>query len=300
MVRAGALGDVLLLRRALAALRRAHHRVHLAAPAGPGQVLASPGPAGVSRFTPLDGPRVAAWLGGGSAGSDLAEDLRADAVLALTRSGDLQARLGEIAPRVLERDPSPPPGTEASRWYAEPVRTLGGDPTPDPPVLEFTSSEEEAARELARPLPARFLAVHPGSGSATKNWPPDRFADLVRTHAPGGRWLLVSGPADEEGVAPLSAVPGALLARDLPVRVLGALLARAGLCVGNDSGVTHLAAAAGAPTLALFGPTDARVWRPVGPLAETVSSPDETMESLDLARVQEAMERLRSRAAAQE
>lgn len=292
MVRAGALGDVLLLRRAVAALHRAHHRVHLVAPSVPGRVLLGPGLVEASRFTPLDGPPVAAWLGDGSAGSGLAADLRADVVLACTRSNDLLTRLGELAPRVFELAPSPPPGTEASRWYAEPVRALGGDPTPDPPVIEFAAPEREAARELVQRLPDRFLAVHPGSGSAIKNWPPHRFAALVGAHAPGKRWLLVSGPADEESVAPLSALPGAVRARDLPLRVLGALLANAGLYVGNDSGVTHLAAAAGAPTLALFGPTDAKTWGPVGPRVEVVSSPDGAMESLDLASVQEAAARL--------
>lgn len=300
VVRAGALGDVLLLRRAVAALRRARHRVHLVAPSAPGPVLVGPGPAEVSRFTPLDGPRWAAWLGEGAARSDLAEDLRADAVVALTRSGDLLARLGQLAPRVFQRDPSPPPGSEASRWFAEPVRGLGGEPGADPSVLEFTAPERERARELAQRLPSRFLAVHPGSGSTLKNWPADRFAALVRALAPGRRWLLVSGPADEGSVARLREAPGALVARDLPVRVLGALLAGAAVYIGNDSGVTHLAAAAGAPTLALFGPTDAETWAPVGPVVETLTSPDGTMESLDLARVQEAAARLLSRAEQQE
>jgi len=292
VVRAGALGDILLLRRAVAALGRASHRVHLLAPSTPGRVLVGPGPAEAPRFTPLDGPRVAAWLGGGSAGSGLAEDLRADAVLALTRSPDLLARLRALGPRLLERDPSPPPGTEASGWYAAPVRALGGDPAPDPPTLVFSASEREAARTIADRLPVGFLAVHPGSGSAVKNWPVDRFADLVRARAAERRWLLVGGPADELSVGGLCAVPGALVARALPVRVLGALLAHAGLYVGNDSGVTHLAAAAGAPTLALFGPTDAKTWGPVGPCVETVSSPDGTMEGLDRARVWEAAARL--------
>ena len=73
------------------------------------------------------------------------------------------------------------------------------------------------------------------------------------------------GPADDDAAALLETVPGACVARDLPLRVLAALLARAGAYVGNDSGVTHLAAASGAPTIALFGPTDPRVWAPLGP-----------------------------------
>ncbi len=296
VVRAGALGDILLLRRAIAALGGAGSRVHLLAPAGPGRVLLGPGAGEASRLTPLDGPGVAAWLAGGPPDDRLAADLRAGAVLALTRSGDLLARLGALSPRVLAQDPFPPPGTHASHWYAAPSRALGADPTADPPTLVFTAAEQEAAREVADRLPPRFLAVHPGSGSAAKNWPTDRFSSLVRTRAAGHRWLLASGPADAETTARLSVLPGALPARELPVRVLGALLARAGLFVGNDSGVTHLAAAAGAPTLALFGPTAAETWAPVGPLVETVSSPDGTMQGLSPGAVQEAAARLLERA----
>ena len=292
VVRSGALGDVLLLRRAVAALRRAGHRAHLLAPAGVGGVLVGPGAEEASRLTALDGAPAAAWLGGAPAGSAFARSLRADAILALTRSVDLRTRLGGLAPRVLERDPSPPPGTDASRWLAAPVSALGADPVPDPPVLAFTAHERDAARAIADRLPRGFLALHPGSGSAAKNWPADGFGALVRSRVAGRRWLLVSGPADEKGTARLADLPGAVLARDLPLRVLGALLGQAGLYVGNDSGVTHLAAAAGAPTLALFGPTAAETWAPVGPLVEVVSSLDGTMESLELERVQEAAARL--------
>lgn len=295
-MRAGALGDVLLLRRAIGALRGTGADVHLLAPAAPGRVLLGPGAGEASRLTPLDGPGVAAWLAGGPPGHRLADDLRAGAVLALTRSVDLLARLRALTPRVLAQDPSPPPGTSASQWYAAPSRALGANPTADPPTLLFTAAEQEAARELADRLPPRFLAVHPGSGSAAKNWPTDRFASLVGIRARADRWLLASGPADAETTVRLSVLSGALVARELPVRVLGALLARAGLFVGNDSGVTHLAAAAGAPTLALFGPTAAETWAPVGPLVETVSSPDGTMQGLSPGAVQEAAARLLERA----
>jgi ADP-heptose:LPS heptosyltransferase len=123
----------------------------------------------------------------------------------------------------------------------------------------------------------------------------ERFAALVHAHADTRPWLLVVGPADEDAAAPLSALPGCVPVRDMPIRQLGALLGRAGLYVGNDSGVSHLAAAAGAPTLALFGPTDPAVWAPVGPEVETVRSPDTKMAGLDLDVVHAAAARLRAR-----
>jgi ADP-heptose:LPS heptosyltransferase len=73
---------------------------------------------------------------------------------------------------------------------------------------------------------------------------------------------------------------GAVLARGLTPRVLGATLARAAAYVGNDSGVTHLAAAWGAPTVALFGPTDPAVWSPVGPRVTIVRGPNARMDGI--------------------
>ena len=67
--------------------------------------------------------------------------------------------------------------------------------------------------------------------------------------------------------------------------MLGAALARAGLFLGNDAGVSHLAAATGAPTLALFGPTDPALWAPVGPRVATLRAPSASLAALDLEAV---------------
>lgn len=111
--------------------------------------------------------------------------------------------------------------------------------------------------------------MHPGSGSRAKNWPLDRFAEAAHRLSPGRPWLLVVGPAEDDVLPP----PGARLARGVPLRTLGAALARAGLFLGNDSGVAHLAAACGTRTLALFGPTDPGRWAPVGPAVRTLRAP---------------------------
>ena len=67
------------------------------------------------------------------------------------------------------------------------------------------------------------------------------------------------------------------------------MLSGAGLFVGHDSGVTHLAAAWGAPTLALFGPTDPAVWAPVGPDVRVLRAPDGRMDLLSLEAVLRAV-----------
>ena len=99
----------------------------------------------------------------------------------------------------------------------------------------------------------------------------------------------MEGPADVTPVAPLARRPGAVVARGLGLRTLGAVLARAGLFIGHDSGVSHLAAAWHAPTLALFGPTDPALWAPVGPRVRVLRAPRGQMEELSVDEVLSAV-----------
>jgi hypothetical protein len=101
-----------------------------------------------------------------------------------------------------------------------------------------------------------FAAIHAFSGSTRKNWPLEKFRQMARgvERTMPVRWC--TGPADP----PLA---GAVRIDDL--YELACWLASARLYAGNDSGITHLAAAVGTPVLALFGPTDPTVWAPRGP-----------------------------------
>jgi len=116
-----------------------------------------------------------------------------------------------------------------------------------------------------------FAAIHPFSGSPRKNWPLARFRALARAI---GRLMPVrwcAGPEDP----PLA---GAVRIDNL--YDLACWLAQARLYIGNDSGITHLAAAAGAPVLALFGPTDPGVWAPRGPHVRVVRWPTDAATAL--------------------
>ena len=95
----------------------------------------------------------------------------------------------------------------------------------------------------------------------------------------------MAGPADEAAAAALGGAPDVVLARSLPPRVLGTVLRDAGCYVGHDSGVSHLAAAFGAPVLALFGPTDPAVWAPVGRRVHVLRAPDQLLEDLSVDEV---------------
>jgi ADP-heptose:LPS heptosyltransferase len=212
-----------------------------------------------------------------------------DAAVAYTRSADLARGLGVAIPRVLVHDPMPPPGGgHAAEWLARPAESLGASCAETPPTLQATSEEREQAAAILGELPRSFLAVHPGSGSPGKTWPAARFASLLDALG-AERFLVVEGPADAEAAAALRARGGATTARDLPARVLGAALARAAAYVGNDSGVTHLAAACGAPTVALYGPTDPGVWSPVGPRVAIVRSGGKSMDGIKVEAVAAAV-----------
>ena len=101
-----------------------------------------------------------------------------------------------------------------------------------------------------------YLVIHPFSGSARKNWPLEKFRAL----ADGLQRVMPVEWCAGEDDPPLA---GAVRIDNL--YELACRLAKARLYIGNDSGITHLAAAVGTPVLALFGPTDPEVWAPRGP-----------------------------------
>jgi ADP-heptose:LPS heptosyltransferase len=150
-------------------------------------------------------------------------------------------------------------------------RLLGLDPPPSP-KLWTTPAHERAAAALV-PEGTDFLAVGPAANWRGKEWPAERFAELARRLTardgllPGAPVAVLAAAHERTQAAPLLAsVPGAIdLVGRTDLLTAAALLRRAGLFVGNDTGLMHLAAAAGAPTLGLFGPSPAWEYAPWGP-----------------------------------
>lgn len=286
LIRAGALGDLLLLRRAIASLSAAGASVSLAAPAA-GEALR----AEVQDLLDWEDRGFAHLASGELPEGQLAARLRTyEAAIAYTANDTLVAALRRIIPVVEALSPTAlDPNTHASRTLARPAVALGGRADVEPAVPRARADEQASADKWTQKLGGEgFLALHPGSGSVRKNWRAERFAELAESLAAGRKILVVEGPADEAAVAPLRERPGAVIARGLPLRTLGALLARASLYVGNDSGVSHLAAAWGAPTMALFGPTDPAVWAPLGPRVRVLEAPGGELDRLEAATVAEA------------
>lgn len=145
------------------------------------------------------------------------------------------------------------PGLPQASWHAHAsayyLRCLGL-PDAEPFRLALPPTEQPLG-----------WVIHPGSGGREKNWPLPHFVALAAALMAEGEsvhWCL--GPAEENMAVP----DGVEALRAGSLVELGSALASAKGYVGNDSGVTHLAAAAGCPTVAIFGPTNPQVWAPRG------------------------------------
>jgi ADP-heptose:LPS heptosyltransferase len=165
-------------------------------------------------------------------------------------------------------------------------RVLGLAPPPAPRLWMRPEDEREATALV--PPGGPFLAVGPAANWRGKQWRAERFAELALRLTssdgllPQARVAVMAAAHERPQAAPLlSALPEARRI-DLVGRVgllaAAAVLRRATLFVGNDTGLMHIAAAAGAPTLGLFGPTQARQYAPWGPrtaVAQTATPADE-------------------------
>lgn len=175
---------------------------------------------------------------------------------------DFRQALATLHPSVNFLTPLPDGNqTHAADYFAQQVDA----PTPATPTIHTT------------PTPNRLIVIHPFSGSAKKNWLLDHFQLLAR-------WLESTGRAVQFVVAPHQHLPGAKVFDNLAD--LASLLAGASLYIGNDTGITHLAAAAGANTLALFGPTNPAIWAPRGPRVNILTADD--LDHLTVERVLDA------------
>ncbi len=180
---------------------------------------------------------------------------------------------------------------------------LGLEPPPLP--VAWTAPEDDAEADRLVPAGRPLIVLAPTANWAPKVWPGDRFAALsTRVEAgrfPGGVPVILGGPGETERAMAgslLATLPGAVdLVGRLSIPVAAAVLRRASLFVGNDSGLMHLAAAAGAPTIGLFGPTPAPEYAPAGRQALAVVGPSPAMEAISVDAVGQAIDHLLDRPA---
>jgi len=134
-----------------------------------------------------------------------------------------------------------------------------------PPEVRFSLDPQLCERSVGLFAGVRraLLVIHPGSGSLAKRWSRSGFREIARRwRERAGAVVVVLGPA-EEGEADAWTEEGITVAAGLDLVGVASLLARCDAYLGNDSGVSHLAAAVGTRGAALFGPTDPECWRPL-------------------------------------
>ena len=152
-----------------------------------------------------------------------------------------------------------------AQYWLDLVALLGADKTPRPAKVQRQPFPLPAADSHA-PL----VVMHAGSGgySPARRWDVARFADLARRlRKAHDAQIVIVGQRGDDGEALAAALdfPAQSLVGRTSLPQLADVMARAQLFVGADSGVMHLAAAAGAPVLGIFGPSNAEAWRPWTP-----------------------------------
>lgn len=179
------------------------------------------------------------------------------------------------------------PGHVHRHRVIEAAAVLDLDPPPAP-RLWLDPAATDKARSLL-PADRPVIALSPAAAAPFKEWPAERFAALAEAlTGPGGALegaavALFGGPGDEAKTGSVASDIATTKVIDLAGRLsiaeTGACLALARLFVGNDSGLMHMAAAAGVPTLGLFGPTDEGVYGPWGQHARSVRVGDAVTEA---------------------
>lgn len=160
----------------------------------------------------------------------------------------------------------------ASRQLAKPLEKL---------AMFLEDSHLQAVHfERREVIPGR-IAIHVGSGSEKKNWPLERWlalADDFRYHDV----IFVTGEAEQERGMLIENRPSW---HSLPLPELASRLSTCAAFLGHDSGISHLAAACGVPSLLLFGPTDPAVWAPPQTWVTILRAENGDLASLDDQRV---------------
>lgn len=266
VIRGGAIGDFILTLPVFAALRNQFPEAHLEVLGYPHIAQLALAGGLVDRVQPIEARALAGFF---ARNGELAEDLcdyfsefniivsylyDPDAIFQanILRCAHGQFLVGPHRPDEAQR-------VHATEVYLKPLERLAifaADPVP------------RLSLHTTRP-PRPALALHPGSGSERKNWPEAKWAELLQRliESTSLQLLLIGGEAEGRRLEDLAKLlPGErhAVAKNLPLRELAERLRTCAAFVGHDSGITHLAAAVGLPTLVLWPHTDVDIWRPQG------------------------------------
>jgi ADP-heptose:LPS heptosyltransferase len=274
----GALGDLILSLPAIHTIKRDAETdyIHLVSRTDLRELLLSNGL--IDEASSNDSGFFVPLFGGDHLPGTLMDLLREySSAFIFARSPDLFSprRIAECIPRTCHIRTVPPAGgiVHVSDFQLSGVRSAGLVRAVPMPVLD-------AGPCMAPGSSRKIFVCHPGSGGRGKCWSLENYLDLIsvlsETHGYGACVLI--GPAEGEEFY-RSVVKGmgrrgisGEIVKDRSISYIASLLKSSAFYVGNDSGITHLASALGVPTIALFGPTDHRLWRPTGKRAMVVRS----------------------------
>jgi heptosyltransferase-2 len=192
-------------------------------------------------------------------------------------------------------------GGHAARQLARPIEELGIKVCDLTEKIFLSDDDRQFARQFLQTLSRPIVAIHPGSGSNEKNWPlqnwielfsgNDRFAIAEIDLKKPSSLVVVSGEADKAQTARLEhdwKDRNVRFAKNLPLPHLAGVLEHS-IFIGHDSGISHLAAAAGANCILLFGPTDPNVWAPRNENVHVLRAQSGRLNDLDIAQVRAAV-----------
>ena len=186
--------------------------------------------------------------------------------------------------------------SDHAAWQlARPIEELGIRVVDLTEKIFLSEEDRQFGREFLRTPSQPIIAIHPGSGSKEKNWPLQNWIELFsREH-----WhvekrpslIVISGEADKAQTAQLEHTwkdHDIRFAKNLPLPHLAGVLEHL-IFIGHDSGISHLAAAAGANCILLFGPTDPKVWAPRNENMQVVAAESGRLNDLGTGAVQAAL-----------
>jgi heptosyltransferase III len=264
----GALGDLICLGPALRAIARRHHDATLELMARPELARFAIGRMNVAAGHSID-RREVSLLFRDDAGAEPAAHAffghfgRIYSFFAADDHNFRQSLSAAACGEVTFHRFRPPGDGHLSRLYLD---SIGGCGDRLESRIDLARTDFDSADEVLEPAGAahaKFCLVFPGSGSLAKNWPLDRFVKLASDLASFVKPIVILGPA-ETAMEPHFQERQIVALKGLELEVVAALAHQARAFVGNDSGLSHLAAAAGGRGVVLFGPSDPIRWQPLG------------------------------------
>ena len=185
----------------------------------------------------------------------------------------------------------------AASQLARPLEGLAMFLESPAPVLDFSKVKSLESGVVSAQLTAQqerpLVALHPGSGSPSKNWDMNRWMEVcsgIRVQYPGAAFVVITGEVERDRIEMIlrmftdAGLPH-IHVHGAPLPEVARVLNRCDLFLGHDSGISHLAGACGVPSVILFGPTVHEIWAPQNAQVSVIPSPNFAMDGIQTAPV---------------